>query len=152
MAWHMTTLDTQTWPRGEVPGLGLTDEDVGLLKGVDCDILTLVDGDILDQGLIELIEYSYQQGAFYFLDTYLERTSWLSVLVPDQSWDGWPTRKSSQVCMSEEKVHTKDSCWSVGTISGPRGPQRVSTASPRVDGVLQMVSEPTLAVSWACVV
>jgi hypothetical protein len=39
MAWHMTTLDTQKWLRGEVPGLGLTDEDVGLLRGVDCDIL-----------------------------------------------------------------------------------------------------------------
>jgi hypothetical protein len=40
MAWHMTTLDIQTWPRREVPGLGLTDEDVGLLRGgVDCDIL-----------------------------------------------------------------------------------------------------------------
>jgi hypothetical protein len=52
MAWHMTALDIQTWPRGEVPGLGLTDEDVGLLRGVDCDILA--------QGLIELIEYSYQ--------------------------------------------------------------------------------------------
>jgi hypothetical protein len=39
MAWHMTTLYTQTWLRGEVPGLGLTDEDVGLLRGVDCDIL-----------------------------------------------------------------------------------------------------------------
>jgi hypothetical protein len=25
--------------RGEVPGLGLTDENVGLLRGVDCDIL-----------------------------------------------------------------------------------------------------------------
>jgi hypothetical protein len=25
MAWHMTTLDTQMWLRGEVPGLGLTD-------------------------------------------------------------------------------------------------------------------------------
>jgi hypothetical protein len=24
---------TQTWPRGDVPGLGLTDEDVGLLRG-----------------------------------------------------------------------------------------------------------------------
>jgi hypothetical protein len=32
-AWHMTTLDIQTWPRVEVPGLGLTDEDVGLLRG-----------------------------------------------------------------------------------------------------------------------
>jgi hypothetical protein len=39
MAWHMTTLDTQTWLRGEVPGLGLTDEDADLLRGVDCDIL-----------------------------------------------------------------------------------------------------------------
>jgi hypothetical protein len=39
MAWHMTTLDTQTWPRGEVPSLGLTYEDVGLLRGEDCDIL-----------------------------------------------------------------------------------------------------------------
>jgi hypothetical protein len=33
MAWHMMTLDTQTWLRGEVPGLGLTDEDVSLLRG-----------------------------------------------------------------------------------------------------------------------
>jgi hypothetical protein len=39
MALHMTTLDTQTWLRGEVTGLGLTDEDVGLLRGLDCDIL-----------------------------------------------------------------------------------------------------------------
>jgi hypothetical protein len=35
----MMTLDTQMWLRGEVPGLGLTNEDVGLLRGVDCDIL-----------------------------------------------------------------------------------------------------------------
>jgi hypothetical protein len=35
----MMTLDTQTWLRGEVLGLGLTDEDVCLLRGVDCDIL-----------------------------------------------------------------------------------------------------------------
>jgi hypothetical protein len=33
----MTTLDTQMWLRGEVPGLGLTDEDVSLLRCVDCD-------------------------------------------------------------------------------------------------------------------
>jgi hypothetical protein len=31
-----------------MPGLGLTNEDVGLLRGVDCDILT--------HGLIGLIE------------------------------------------------------------------------------------------------
>jgi hypothetical protein len=39
MAWHMMTLDTQTWLRGEVPGLGLTDMDISLLRGVYCDIL-----------------------------------------------------------------------------------------------------------------
>jgi hypothetical protein len=60
MAWHMMTLDTQTWLRGEVPRLGLTDEDVGLLTGVDCDILAPWDGDILAQGLIELIEYRFK--------------------------------------------------------------------------------------------
>jgi hypothetical protein len=35
----MTTLNTQTWLREKVPGLGLTDEDVDLLRKVDCDIL-----------------------------------------------------------------------------------------------------------------
>jgi hypothetical protein len=58
----------------------LTDEAIGLLREVDCDILALMDGDILAQCLIELIEYSYQQGAFSFLEAYLERTSKLSVL------------------------------------------------------------------------
>jgi hypothetical protein len=48
---QMPILDVRTWLRGDVPGLGLTNEDVGLLMGVDCDILT--------QCLIELIEYSY---------------------------------------------------------------------------------------------
>jgi hypothetical protein len=38
------------------------------------------------QGLIELIEYSYQQGA-PFLEAYLEKTSELNVLDPEQSWD-----------------------------------------------------------------
>jgi hypothetical protein len=38
--------------RGEVLGLGLTNEDVGLLREVDCDILAPVDGDILAQDLI----------------------------------------------------------------------------------------------------
>jgi hypothetical protein len=56
----MITLDTYMWPSGKVPGLGLIDEDVDLLMGVDYDILASVDGDIPAQGLIELIEYSYQ--------------------------------------------------------------------------------------------
>jgi hypothetical protein len=31
--WHMTTLDTHTWPRWEVPSLGLIDKDADLLRG-----------------------------------------------------------------------------------------------------------------------
>jgi hypothetical protein len=42
---HMTALDTQTWTRGEVPGL--VDRREGRSsKGVDCDILAPVDDDI----------------------------------------------------------------------------------------------------------
>jgi hypothetical protein len=60
---HMLVLDIQTWSRGDVSGLGLTDGDVGLLRGVDCDILA--------QGLIGLIEYSYHQGIPSFLEAHL---------------------------------------------------------------------------------
>jgi hypothetical protein len=49
-------------------------------SNVYCDILALIDGDILVQGLIELIEYSYQQGASSFSEAYLERTSNLNVI------------------------------------------------------------------------
>jgi hypothetical protein len=77
---RMPVLDIRTWLRGDVPGLGLTDEDVGLLRGVDCDILT--------QGLIGLIEYSYHQGIPSFLEAHLQRTLGLSVLDPEQFQDG----------------------------------------------------------------
>jgi hypothetical protein len=30
---RMSVLDVRTWPRGDIPGLRLTDEDVGLLRG-----------------------------------------------------------------------------------------------------------------------
>jgi hypothetical protein len=73
---RMLVLDIQTWPRRDVPGLGLTDEDVGLLRGVDCDILV--------QGLIELIEYSYHQGILSFPEAQLKRTLGLSVLDMEQ--------------------------------------------------------------------
>jgi hypothetical protein len=53
-------------------------------KGVDCDILALMDGYILAEGLIELIKYSYQQGASSFLEAYLKRTSKLSGLGLEQ--------------------------------------------------------------------
>jgi hypothetical protein len=57
---HMPVLDVRTWPRGDVLDLGMTDEDVGLLRGGG------VNYDILTQGLIELIEYSYHQGIPFF--------------------------------------------------------------------------------------
>jgi hypothetical protein len=36
---RMPVLGIRTWPRGDVPGLRLIDEDVGLLRGVDYHIL-----------------------------------------------------------------------------------------------------------------
>jgi hypothetical protein len=77
---RMPVLDVRTWPRGNIPSLGLTDEDVGLLRGVDCDILT--------QGLIGLIEYSYHQSIPSFLEVRLQRTLGLCVLGPEQFQDG----------------------------------------------------------------
>jgi hypothetical protein len=45
-----------------------------------------------------------------------------------------------------------DSCWSVRMVNGPKGLSRISIVDSKVDVVLQMVSEPSLAVSQACVV
>jgi hypothetical protein len=58
-------------------------------------------------------------------------------------------REVFSVRMSEDKTRTKDLCWFVGTIYNLRDLPGVSTAGPGVDGVLQVVSEPTLAVSRA---
>jgi hypothetical protein len=43
--------------------------------------------DILTQGLIGLIEYSYHQGIPSFLETHLQKTPGLSVLGPEQFQD-----------------------------------------------------------------
>jgi hypothetical protein len=77
---RMPVLDVRTWPRGDVRGLRLTDEDVGLLRGVDCDILA--------QDLIGLIEYSYHQGIPFFSEAHLQRTPGLSVFGLKQFQDG----------------------------------------------------------------
>jgi hypothetical protein len=54
------------WPRGEVLSLGLTDEDVGRLRR--WIVISWPSGlcDILAQGSIGLMKYSYQQGASFF--------------------------------------------------------------------------------------
>jgi hypothetical protein len=36
---HISLLDIRTWPREDILALGLTDEHVSLLGGVDCDIM-----------------------------------------------------------------------------------------------------------------
>jgi hypothetical protein len=53
--------------------------------------------------------------------------------------------------MSEDKLRTKDPCLSMGTIYDTRELPGVSTTDQGEDRVLQMVSEPALAVSRACV-
>jgi hypothetical protein len=53
-----------------------------------CVNLAPVDGDILAQCLIELIDYSYKQDASCFLEVCLERTFGLSMIGLEQSWDG----------------------------------------------------------------
>jgi hypothetical protein len=63
--------------------IGLTDEDVDLLRGWIV-ISWPLGWDILAQGLIELIEYSYQQDASSFSKAYLKRTSKLSVFGLEQ--------------------------------------------------------------------
>jgi hypothetical protein len=73
---RMIILDIQTYPGGDVPGLRLTDKDVGLLRRVDCDILA--------QGLIGLIEYSYHQGIPPIRVVQLQITSGLTMLGPKQ--------------------------------------------------------------------
>jgi hypothetical protein len=47
------------------------------------------------------------------------------------------------------KVHRKDYDWSMGLVYDLRELPKVTIARLRVAGVLQMVSEPTLAVSRA---
>ena len=80
-SWHMC----RHWmhrrvPTGEVPGLGLIDEGVDLLRGDECDILA--------QGLIGLIEYSYQHGMPSFPEAHSQRTPRLSMLGLEQYEDG----------------------------------------------------------------
>jgi len=103
-----TALDTRTWLRGDIPGLRLIDEDIGLLRGWGCNILA--------QGLIGLIGYLYQQVTTFFPKAHLQITLKLSVLGLEKFTHGcWP-ESSSWVRMSEDKVRKKDWCCSVRAI------------------------------------
>jgi hypothetical protein len=55
------------------------------------------------------------------------KNAWLGEI-----WEGGPTGKFSRVHISEDKVRTKDSCWSVGIIYDPSEVPGVSTAGPGI--------------------
>ena len=74
------TRRTDGCQEGKFLDWGLTDEGVGLLRGKGCDILA--------QGLIGLIGYSYQQVATSFPEANSKRTPRLSVLGSEQFEDG----------------------------------------------------------------
>jgi hypothetical protein len=101
---HIPVLDLRTWPRGDILGLVLTDEDVGLLRGVDCDILT--------QGLIGFIEYSYHQGIPSFLKAQLKRAldvryaaNWMyGTHIPVLDIWTWPRGDIPSLVLTDEDV------------------------------------------------
>jgi hypothetical protein len=76
----MLVLDVQTWPRADVPCLGLTDGDVGLFRGVDCDILAQ-DFNRIDRILIP-------PSNTFFSESTPAKTLGLSVLSLEQFQDG----------------------------------------------------------------
>jgi hypothetical protein len=72
----MLVLDVQTWLRGNVPGLELTDGDVNLLRG------WIVTSWL--KSLIGLIEYSYHKSIPSFPEAQLQRTLGLNMLGLEQ--------------------------------------------------------------------
>jgi hypothetical protein len=63
--------------------------------------------------ILNLFRVLISTRCIFFLEACLERTSRLSVLGLEKSWDGLLTEKFSRAHTSEDKVRTKDSCWSV---------------------------------------
>jgi hypothetical protein len=70
---RMSVLDVRTWPRGDVPGLVLTDEDVGLLRRWIVTSSSRLNR--IDRILIPIPSFPKAQ---------LQRTLRLSVLDPEQ--------------------------------------------------------------------
>jgi hypothetical protein len=69
---HALAPNRRTWPREDVPGLGLIDEDVDLLKGGVCDIPA--------QGLIGLIRILIPISCNFFSGSSSQKTPKLSML------------------------------------------------------------------------
>jgi hypothetical protein len=135
MAWHMMTLFTQTWLRGEVPGLGLIDKNVGLLRERGWFVISWpLEWWYSGLRFNRINRVSIPIRCIFFVGSLSRKNhqvkrAWLGAI-----WDGWWTGIFSRVHMSENKVHTKVSSWYVETIYDPRELPGVSTASP---GVLQ---------------
>jgi hypothetical protein len=83
-SWHVHDSHSVYLPKPDVIGVVTVHDPNAHSQKVRCDILALGDGDILVWDLIELIVYSYQQGAYSFSETYVERTTKLSVLGLEQ--------------------------------------------------------------------
>jgi hypothetical protein len=141
MVWHMMTLDTHTWLRGVVPKLGLTNEDVSLLRGWIV-ISWLLEWWYSGPRLNRINRVLKSTRCIFFFGILSRKNlqvkrAWLGAI-----WDGWPTGKFSLVRMSEDKVRIKDLCWSVWIIYDPRELPGVSTTGLVLDGVLQCVQHP----------
>jgi hypothetical protein len=80
---------------------------------VDCDILVPMDDDILAPRLNKINRILKPTRRIFFFRSKSRKNLGVKRACPEQSWDGWPTRKFSRVHMSEDKVCTKDSCWSM---------------------------------------
>jgi hypothetical protein len=72
----------------EVPSLGLTDDDVSLLREEDCDILAWVDCDILVQGLIGLIEILILTRFILLFRSLSQKNLWVKRPCPRAILDG----------------------------------------------------------------
>jgi hypothetical protein len=117
MIWHMTTLDTDVAKRG-VPVLGLTNEDVGLLRG--WIVISWPPGWWYPSSRFNRINWiSIPTRCIFFFGSLSRKNLQVKCARLGEIWDGWPTKMFSWVRMGENKLHTKDSCWSVRTIYDP---------------------------------
>jgi hypothetical protein len=117
MAWHMTTLDTQTWLREEVPELGLTDEDIGLLRGwivISWPLGWWYPGSRLNR----INRVSIPTRCIFFFESLSRKDLQLKRACLGAIWDGWPIRNFlgcawvRTKCAQKTRVGLWDNIWS----------------------------------------